>query len=301
MKNILVEKNNHATRLLCLQIGTIGAIAAAAVFAFLTQTPLQVTAPDGAYLAEYLLAGDGYLMEQPRQVVIPDKEDPAAREELLNLARPTCVQLKIGDFYGSGSIWTLDHDGIYIVTNRHVLETYQVYAQQDVNRCYVVFACGEAARIEYLGVSEQHDVGFIRVDWDEIPGAALASLRSVRIAEELPEKGSAVMAVHSADVACQGPDDDHVNLSLRESGIADAGHWGTVAEPRAYIENLDREMMYLSCDAQPGMSGGGVFDSDGLYVGMLTGGSLSDSGESTGEAVAVSTQDIMAAWISLRP
>ena len=57
-------------------------------------------------------------------------------------------------------------------------------------------------------------------------------------------------------------------------------------EPLIYLEDFQREMLYGKGEVLPGMSGSGVFDGYGHYLGMLTGGTLQ------GEIAAVPAKTI---------
>lgn len=47
---------------------------------------------------------------------------------------------------------------------------------------------------------------------------------------------------------------------------------GNVIANGWFLADFGMEMLYIKCSAKPGMSGGGLFDSHGHYVGMLSGG-----------------------------
>ena len=49
---------------------------------------------------------------------------------------------------------------------------------------------------------------------------------------------------------------------------------GEILATLMYLEDFGMEMLYAKGEAIPGMSGGGVFDRSGNYLGMLTGATL---------------------------
>ena len=68
---------------------------------------------------------------------------------------------------------------------------------------------------------------------------------------------------------------------------------GEVIASSALLEGFQKEMLYGKGNAVPGMSGSGVFDHYGNYLGMVTGGNL------LGEIAAVPVRDIVAAYRGL--
>ena len=61
---------------------------------------------------------------------------------------------------------------------------------------------------------------------------------------------------------------------------------GLVASPETFSEDFNQDVIYCYLDVNEGMSGGGLFDYKGRYLGLLLGGS------DEGEGVFLSTDEI---------
>ncbi|MBD5546589.1 MAG: trypsin-like peptidase domain-containing protein [Lachnospiraceae bacterium] len=171
----------------------------------------------------------------------------------------SCVRIKVEGHYGSGSIYKMLEDDIIIVTNRHVLQ----YWNED---SYVTFFNGRAAGGALLGVSEEADLGFIRIPTKGFTYEELLAFRNIRIpqipenetvSEKVPAEGSKLFLV---DIASKW------NTPVMMEG--------QLISPLIYLEDFQTEMLYAKGEAIPGMSGGGIFDAYGNYLGMLTGATL---------------------------
>lgn len=197
----------------------------------------------------------------------------------------SCVRIRTKGHFGSGSIFRMDEKEIIIVTNRHVL----TYWDED---SYVTFFNGAAASASLLGVSGETDVGFLRVSVEGFSYEELLSFHSVRIPGQAgrvsgggkkggrgagPEEGTGFFMVDMAS--------DQYHPGMEE---------GKVISPYILLEGFGKEMLYGTGNAVPGMSGSGVFDYYGNYLGMVTGGNL------LGEIAAVPAQDILAAYGCLK-
>lgn len=171
----------------------------------------------------------------------------------------SCVRIQVEGHYGSGSIYRMLEDEIVIVTNRHVLQ----YWNED---SYVTFFNGRTSGGEVLGISDEADLAFIRIPIAGFAYEELLAFRNIRIPKELQQE-------------------DEPDYFLAEGGeivmINMAAKWneplmteGEIIDGLTYLEDFGMEMLYARGEAVPGMSGGGVFDRNGNYLGMLTGATL---------------------------
>lgn len=164
-----------------------------------------------------------------------------------------CVRIQVNGHYGSGSIYRMTEQEVIIASNRHVLQ----YWDED---SYIIFMNGACAPGRFLGTSDTADVGFVAVSIEDIGYELLWFLHTVREAEperaEKLEEGTPYFAVDMAS--------DWQEPVCYEGTVADAGIW---------LEAFGMPMLLGKGTAVPGMSGGGVFDAYGNYLGMLTGGS----------------------------
>lgn len=174
----------------------------------------------------------------------------------------SCVRIQVEGHYGSGSIYKMLENEIIIVTNRHVLQ----YWNED---SYVTFFNGAVSGGILLGVSDEADLGFVSIPTANFSYEELLKYRNVRIpveisinqhrntdAEVIPEGGK----IFFTDMAS----DWRTPVKVE----------GEVIHPMLYLEDFQMEMLYGTGNVVPGMSGCGVFDDFGYYVGMLTGGTL---------------------------
>lgn len=212
---------------------------------------IQTTTPESDYRALTNLE----LMATP---VLPEEDTRQAFENILC----SCVRIQTRGHYGSGSIYRMLEKEIIIVTNRHVLQ----YWDED---SYVLFFNDAVAFGEILGVAEEADVGFVRISAGEFSFEELLTFRNIRMAagqakeKKEPESGlSEGSAFFSVDMAS---DFTHPVMTR-----------GEIRAPLLYLEDFGMEMLYGVGEAAPGMSGSGIFDGYGNYLGMMTGATLQE-------------------------
>lgn len=161
---------------------------------------------------------------------------------------PAIVQIRVGNFWGSGVILEIGEDDLLLVTNRHVLD-------HPSDMAYVRFYSGASGASRDMVCSDRYDLGFIRMDISDWSYEERRKLRFVNTdSEEQLGRGDDIFLVGSTD------------------GVACNVYVGTVADPWYYFEEFGSHMIYNYCKAKGGMSGGGTFDEHGHYVGMVTGG-----------------------------
>lgn len=160
----------------------------------------------------------------------------------------SCVRVQTNGHYGSGSIFALDEDKITIVTNRHVLQ----YWDDD---SYVTFFNGASGSGWMVDCPGQADVGVLCVYTAGLSAEELNGLSKVEVSDSEPERGDWFFM---ADVA---------------SDVWEPVFYqGQILEPLVYLEDFGMQMLYGDSAFRAGMSGCGVFNAEGKYIGMLTGG-----------------------------
>lgn len=162
----------------------------------------------------------------------------------------SCVCIQTAGYYGSGSIYRMGEDEIVIVSNRHLLQHWD-------EDSFVTFINGAAAPGEVIGLSGQADVGFVRVQTRHFSWQELLGFREIRPAGELETQETGILMVDMAG-------DPWHPAMIRGEMNADS----------FYLEDFGMEMLCGTGQALPGMSGSGVFDGYGRYLGMLTAGTL---------------------------
>lgn len=182
-------------------------------------------------------------------------ETPVSGEENPKQAfenvRCSAVRIFGNGYYGSGSIYELRGDEIIIATNRHVLRDFD-------EESYVTFSNGRCEGGRVIGCAKKADVGFLSVPTGNIPCEELLGFRNVRRRQEAYEEAEKNTGFFMIDLT----GDAHGEAYLE----------GKVLDKRKYLTDYDMEMLYGDCRALPGMSGSGIFDFWGNYIGMLSGG-----------------------------
>lgn len=174
---------------------------------------------------------------------------------------PCVVGINMGNAHGSGMVWEMTSEGIIIVTNKHVLEYW------DELISYVQFPQGYFADAHIIGISKEHDVGFLMVDSGELDYGELETLRYVRKDMEAYGKTKA-----GDEMFCVGSES---GTNIYGKPIMEGGenfYKGSIGDMDRYIDEFGEYMIYALGYGKPGMSGGGTFDAKGNLIGMISGG-----------------------------
>lgn len=176
------------------------------------------------------------------------KEMDMDEEFSLESVLGSCVRVQANGHHGSGVIFMMTEEEMIIATNRHVLQ----YWNED---SYITFSNGAVGNGRAVTLSENADVGFISIYTAFLTEEERKDLRAIEPAEAPPAAGTKIYMIDMAS--------DVWNPVLYE---------GEVLENRKYLEDFGTEMLYGESASKPGMSGTGVFDVKGHFLGMLTGG-----------------------------
>lgn len=204
--------------------------------------------------------------------VFPEVQSLAYVDEqfLMDSICPAVVRLESGDLFGSGVIWKMDEDYIWIITNQHVLvET------ADTDLLDVVFWDGIRTHGEILGVSEEYDLGFVKVNLSEMGYYTIDRYYQARYdinVFETLNPGDDIFIIGSADYPAG-------NL-----------YYGTIGNKSIYMDMFDTEMLWAYCEVKAGMSGGGVFDRFGNLIGIVC------AGNDEKEAAVLPIERILSEW-----
>ena len=164
------------------------------------------------------------------------------------------VQINAGNLYGSGVIWEMNEKEIVIISNKHLLEDWG----EDGS---IIFWNGRTSGGKLLKLSQKYDLGFLKVEVNDLGYEELISLKEVK------REDTAYSRLKAGDVIFTAGSADGAGENMYEA---------SVASPSWYIEEFDSYMLYGFGFAKPGMSGGGTFDAYGNFVGMLSGGTGGD-------------------------
>ncbi len=155
------------------------------------------------------------------------------------------VTVAAGDLTGRGTFLELDGTCV-VVTAAHIFE----YPEKNAwEKPEILLENGTVVTADRYVTDNERDLALIFPDEAEDGPCCPAECPAIGTAEELG-RDSAVFLYDTEWRLCQG--------SLVETG--------------ASIENLGDCLLYFLCDVEPGMSGAGIYDETGRYVGMLIGG-----------------------------
>lgn len=179
-------------------------------------------------------------------------EDPDS-ENLAGMLQRECggmlVQLEAGRFLGSGVIFSADENTLLIVTASHVLAD----ADDSVK---IIFVDGWVAESDDFLLWEQADLATVRLALDQIPEERLKEYRLVNVDRDAYDKLK---------------EGDGCIVMGSRSGVAEEAYEGIVLEPWIYMEDYGHYMIWAKAYGKPGMSGGGLFDQKGHFLGILSG------------------------------
>lgn len=181
-------------------------------------------------------------------------ETPVMQEENVEQAfvniLPCTVRLQSGEIYGSGSIYRLTADEVIVVTAGHLL----IGNREDWE---ITFFDGNKAAGRLIGVSDEADVGFIGISMSVLSKEDLIQLRRVKTDWDVWEKFDKNRRFFMADVVSDN--DEPICIQ------------GAMVEKEMFLPDYGKTMMYGDAYAHPGMSGCGIFDGYGNFVGILSG------------------------------
>ena len=168
----------------------------------------------------------------------PEYENETDINASISSAIQTAVIVNSGNLTGSGNIWDIDDEHIIIVTASHVIA--------DASDIMVTFFDEKTRIASLVSNNESDDVAFLRVN--RVYGDKYTKVSK---SKSLSQAGSQIFII-----------DPHTKTASA----------GVIAEAEIYIEDFDQNMILCLLSADAGMSGSGLFDDQGNYLGMLLGG-----------------------------
>ncbi len=156
------------------------------------------------------------------------------------------VWIRAGDLQGSGVIYEETEDTLLILTAGHVLE-------HNTGEIRLTFPDGTSVTASAAVNAENCDLAFVWVD-------------KVLLSESTCED-------------CLPADTDRDTFDALEvyedvwmyGGTSAKPVYAFVVEPWIYVEDFSQYMLLLQGLMEPGMSGGGAFTEDGVFLGILCG------------------------------
>lgn len=178
----------------------------------------------------------------------PDNENLA--DMLQKAGSGMMVQMQAGNLLGSGVICGVEENKLLILTASHVLEKAEDFV-------LVTFADGECVFTGDFECFESGDFAVVRVPGSDIPEDSLERCLCANIDKE------------SFDLATEGT--GCIVMGSR-TGVAAEAYEGVILDHWIYMEDYGQYMMWVKAEGKPGMSGGGLFDRQGHFLGILSGG-----------------------------
>ncbi len=166
-------------------------------------------------------------------------------DSAFNYALKSSVTVDSGSLTGCGNIWKIGKKTITVVTASHVIDD-----KEDIT---VHFWNGDYAKAQVFTNNSQKDYCLLTV---KVSDTGKLDLNAVAPSQNLPKGEESIFMVI--------PDYDTASA-------------GTIANPDIYSEDFAQNVIYCYVDVNEGMSGGGLFNNSGKYLGLLLGGS--DEGE----------------------
>ena len=191
-----------------------------------------------------------YLSNETFTVEEPENENLAGL--LQEKAAGVMVQINTGELLGSGIIWSMNKENMVIVTAAHVIEEAQ---NPEITLADGTILESRDNLWHWRTVSDC-DLGIITIPMEEIPEENLAECRYVSVDKEAYDNLQ--------------PEDIILVMGSRDS-VAGNAYQGKLIESWIYMEDYSQYMMLAFTYAKPGMSGGGVFNQNGQFIGILSG------------------------------
>ncbi len=219
------------------------------------------------------VAGD---MIECQAFAVPVAKDNEETEDNLKrvalCVRPSTVQIQVGSEYGTGNIISIDNEKIKILTAGHVVKNWS-----EGRSNYVIFYDGAIAGASLEAVDDYYDAAVVSVKTSDIDAFDLLRLRSVHLDFEgmgdFDKKKNEVVFSLDSEHVVNAKEVQKYDYYGKNTGIGSKYIYGGVINPDIMVRDYGYNMIYVKCEAHGGMSGGGVFDINGNYAGMLVGGS----------------------------
>ena len=202
--------------------------------------------------------GQGKASEKPEQkemlqyelLKVQDPDNTNVAGLLQEKAAGCMVRIQTENLAGSGVIWHTNAEKMVILTAAHVLD--------GAKEVKVTFCNQETMKVSAhkLRIAEDCDLGILEIPSAALPDSVWEDCRTVVADKEFYDRmgaGDRILVMGSV---------------LEAAGNA---YEGRLKESWIFLEDYDQYMMLAATYAEPGMSGGGVFDEQGRLIGILSG------------------------------
>ncbi len=218
--------------------------------------------------SEDSMVDEEYIFRTNELLAAKDAENENLAGALQEKASEVMVQIVNGNLLGSGVILRMDSEQVVIVTASHVLEGVKAQKENEVlegteelkiklvDGTVLVQEKGAKENEWQVRLSETSDLGFIMLPTGVMGEESLSVCRYVAVDKKAFDEMKA--------------EDIILVMGSREE-VAGNAYEGKLTEPWIYMEDYGQYMMLGRTYAKPGMSGGGVFDQRGRFIGILSG------------------------------
>ncbi len=201
-------------------------------------------------------------------------EGPVSEQDGLVTSLAAAVTVMAGGNQGSGVLYETTDDGLIFVTAGHVISP-------GIQEASVFFQDGEEILCSRISVSSEADCAFLAADKEFLPADWKERYAPVYRDRDIFDALESGKGVFVAD-------------SQADNGLG--CRFAMVVESWSYVEDFGQHMMLLSGEAQAGMSGSGVFDENGCFLGILCGGN--EEGELAVLPYSIVETNLTEAWDS---
>ncbi len=189
-------------------------------------------------------------LRQMELLACEDPENENLADMLQRAGGGMMVQLQAGNVRGSGVLYGIRGEDLVILTAAHVL-------QETEDAVAVTFADEWSVLADGYECSAMGDYAVVRVSGESVPAEHLEQYLCVNVDKD------------SFDAATAGT--GCIVMGCR-SGVAAEAYEGVILDHWIYMEDYGQYMMWVKAEGQQGMSGGGLFDRQGHFLGILSGG-----------------------------
>ena len=204
---------------------------------------------------------EGALTEIAMSDGLADGEDPG---NLAGALQEACgnvnVRIRAGNLTGSGVIYKSDENTVWIATAAHVVEQVEDVAE-------ITFRDGYVTASYAIVRAKEQDVAFLKIARSALVDEGTGedhgkNYRCALVSKEAYDgiqAGNAVIAMGS------------------KSGAGEEAYAGVLLQDYVFLEDFGVYMLLADIEVKPGMSGGGLFDAKGNFLGILCG--IAEDGE----------------------
>lgn len=194
-----------------------------------------------------------------------------SHEESDNILQPekSVVQIRAGEVTGSGVLWGAIEDGekLAVLTAAHVLEEL-LPQEMTEGETMTEVSYGEMPTVVFADGTERVCDNFL---CSETVDAAVLLISDKNLAKKPGQENDFATVDKKRFDALR--DGDNCIAIGSGTGEERAVCTGEVLDHWIYMEDYAQYMIWADVEIHSGMSGGGLFDADGYFMGILSGGS----------------------------